>query len=145
MKGRIATDPTMNVRDAVAIGTEMTKHYESTWPGGFHDTLPKKVRTMVITKKHIQVGSAKVYETNLIYSRIIGLKASCQDLNLNEVLKYESIPISMFTHNGQMRLATSKSTLENKLKVEVTGRYEPKATSVIINGSAILWVVHWPT
>ena len=51
----------MNVREAVATGTEMTNHYESTWPGEFHDTLPKKVRAMVITKKHIQVGSAKVY------------------------------------------------------------------------------------
>ena len=81
MRGRIATDPTMHVREAVAIGTEMTKHYESTLPGGCHDTLPKKVRAMVITKKHIQVGSVKVYETNLIYSRIIGLKASCQELN----------------------------------------------------------------
>ena len=100
---------------------------------------------MVITKKYIQVESAKVYETNQIYSRIIGLKASCQDMNLNEGLKYESIPTSMFTNNGEMRLATSKSSLENKLKIEVTGRYAPKATSVIINGSAILWVVHWPT
>ncbi len=44
-----------------------------------------------------------------------------------------------------MRLATSKSNLKNKLKVEVSGRYAPKATSVIIDGSAILWVVHWPT
>ena len=69
MEGRIATDPTTNVREAVVTGTEMTKHYESTWPGEFHDTLPKKVRAkaMVITKKHIQVGSAKVYETNLIF------------------------------------------------------------------------------
>ena len=81
---------------------------------------------MVITKKHIQVGSAKVYETNLIYSRIIGLKASCQDLNLNEVLKYESIPTSMFTNNREMRLATSKSTLENKLKVESQEDMHPR-------------------
>ena len=34
---------------------------------------------------------------------------------------------------------------ENRLKVEVTGRYVPTATSVIIDCSAILWVVHWPT
>ena len=60
MSGIIATDPTVNVHEAVAIGTEMMKHYESTWPGGFHDTLPKKARTMAITNKHIQVGSAKV-------------------------------------------------------------------------------------
>ena len=106
----------MNVHEAVAIGTEMMKHYESTWPGGFHDTLPKKERAMVITKKHIQVGSAKVYDTNLIYSRIIGLKAPGQDMHLNDVLKHESIPTSMFTNNGEMLLATSRSTLKNKLK-----------------------------
>ena len=104
------------------------KHYESTWPCGFHDTLPKKVRTMAITKKHIQVGSAKVYDTNLIYSRIIGLIASGRDMNLNEVLKYELAPIltPMFNNNVDMRLETSKSTLKNKLNVEVTGRYAPK-------------------
>ena len=94
VSGRIATDPTVNVHEAVAIGTEMMKHYESTWPGGFHDTLPKKVRTMAITKKHIQVGSAKVYDTNLIYSRIIGLQASGRDMHLKEVLKYELAPYS---------------------------------------------------
>ena len=72
VSGRIATDPTVDVHEAVAIGTEMMKQYESTWPGGFHDTLPNKVRTMAITKKHIQVGSANVYDSNLNYSRIIG-------------------------------------------------------------------------
>ena len=68
-------------------------------------------------------------------------------MNLNEVLKYQLalIPTSMFTNNGQMRLATSKSTLKNKLKVEVTGRCAPKATSVIIDGSDVLWVDHWPS
>ena len=50
------------------------------------------------TKKHMQVGSAKAYDTNLIYSRIVGLEASCQDMNLNAVLKYESIPTSMYTN-----------------------------------------------
>ena len=96
---------------------------------------------MAITKKHIQVGSAKVYDA------IIGLKASGRDLNLNNVLKYElaPIPTSMFPNNGEMRLATSKSTLKDTFKVEVTGRYTPKATSVIVDGSATLWVVQWPT
>ena len=145
--GRIATDPTVNVHEAVAIETEITKHYESTWPGGFHDTLCKKVRTMAIMKKHIHVGSAKVYDTNLIYSLIIGVQASGRDMNLNKLLKYElaPIPASMSTNNGKIRLATSKSTLKNKLNVEVTGRYAPNATSVIIDGSAIRRVVHWPT
>ena len=133
VSGRIAPDPTVNVHEAVAIGTEMVKQYESTWPGGCHDTLPKKVRTMAITKKHIQVVSAKVYDTNLIYPHIIGLKSSGRDMKLNKVLKYElaPIPISMFTNNGEMRVATSKSTLNSKLNVEVTGRYAPKTTQLM--------------
>ena len=81
----------------------MIKHYESTWPSGFHDTLPKKVRTVAITKKHI-MALAKVYDTNLIYSGIIGLQASGRNMNLIEVLKYELalIPTSMFTNKGEM-------------------------------------------
>ena len=42
-----------------------------------------------------------------------------------------------------MRLATNKSTLKNKLKVELTARSPPKTTHVLINGSVMLWVVHW--
>ena len=62
------------------------------------------------------MGSAKVYDTNLIYSRIIALKASGRDMNLNEGLKYElaPIPTTIFTNNGDLRLATSKSTLKKK-------------------------------
>ena len=146
VSGRIESDPTVNVHESVSIGTEKMKQYESTWPDGFHDTLPKKVCTMAVTKKHIQVGKTKVHDTNLIYSRIIGLQASGRDMDLNEVWKYElaPFPTSMFSNNGEMRLATNKSTLKNKLKVEVPGRSAPKADSLIIDGSAILWVVHWP-
>ena len=76
VSGRITTLAIVNVHEAVAIGTEMMKHYESTWPGGFRDALPKKVHTIAITTKYIQVESAKEYDTNLIYSGIVGLQAS---------------------------------------------------------------------
>ena len=65
VSGRIATDPTMNVHEAVAIGTEMMKHYESTWPGGFHDTLPGKVLTMAITKKHGGISNGVRHQSDL--------------------------------------------------------------------------------
>ena len=56
---------TVNVHEAVAIGTEMIKHYERTWPGGFHDTLPKKVRTMAITKKHGGISKGVRHQSDL--------------------------------------------------------------------------------
>ena len=55
------------------------------------------------------------------------------------------IPSLMFTNNGEMRLATNKSTLKNKLKIEITGQSVPKANIVIIDGSAVLWAIHRPT
>ena len=51
----------------------------------------------------------------------------------------------MFTNKGEMRLATNKSTLKNKLKVEITGRSAPKANIVFVDGSAILWAIYWTT
>ena len=59
VSSRIATGPTVSFNEAVVIGTEMMKLYESTWPGGFHDTLSKKVRTMTMTKKHIKWDQQK--------------------------------------------------------------------------------------
>ena len=72
---------------------------------------------MEITKKHIEVCSAKVCDTNLIYPRIIGLQASGRAMDLNDLAP---ISTAMSTNNGEMRLATSESSLKNKLKVEVT-------------------------
>ena len=96
MSAGIITDPTVNVHEAVATGTQKMKHYGNILPSGFHDTLPTKVRTMAITNKHTQVGSAKVYDTNLMNSCITGLKASGRDMNPSEVLKYKLAPIHVY-------------------------------------------------
>ena len=67
-------------------------------------------------------------------------------MNLEDVLKYEQalLPVSMFTNTGEMRVASNKAALKNKLKVEITSRTRSKSASVIIDGSALMWVVHWP-
>ena len=64
VSGRICADTTVNIDEAVSIG-EMMEQYERTWPGGFYDTIPKKVHTMNVTKKHVQVGETKVYDPTL--------------------------------------------------------------------------------
>ena len=81
----------------------------------------------------------KVHDTNLIYSPINGLQASGRDLNLEEGLQYElaPVPTSMFSSTGDMKLATNKSMLKNKLKMEATTKSLPKPNH-IIDGSAIL-------
>ncbi|MEL7308361.1 MAG: hypothetical protein AAGK05_11175 [Pseudomonadota bacterium] len=50
----------------------------------------------------------------------------------------------MFTDDGEMRSATGKSVLKKHLKVDASSRPTSEG-SMVIDGTAVLWVVHWPT
>jgi len=75
------------------------------------------------------------------------LQASGRKLNLDDVLKYElaPVPMAVFDSSGDMRVAKAKSTLKRQLQVEATMRHVFKNSSLIIDGSAMLWVISWPT
>ena len=82
VKGRIAPS-SENVDKAVDIGTNQLKDFESKLPGGFHDTISMRDVTMLLMKKSIDVVDKKVYDTNLIYSRVIGIQASSRYVNFS--------------------------------------------------------------
>ena len=50
----------------------------------------------------------------------------------------------MFDATGMMRIST-KSTLNNDLRVNVSGRSFGKQTAVIYDVSALLWTISWPS
>ena len=145
VSGKIG-DSSINVHNAVEIGKSQMQEFEKSWPKGFHDTIKKKVKTMSETKKHVKVGDVKVFDTNLIYSRVIGLQASSRDVDIIDVLSHElaPVPTAMFDETGEMRISKSKSTLKKQLQVEVSARTVTHSKVTIIDGSALLWVVHWP-
>ena len=58
--GKIMVHPSVNVHNAVNLGENQMETFEKSWPGGFHDTIPKKVNTMATTRKHLKVGEVKV-------------------------------------------------------------------------------------
>ena len=57
---------------------------------------------MAITSKPIPLGNAKVYDLNVIYTRVIALLSSDRSVVFKEVLAYElaPIPTAMFTEEG---------------------------------------------
>ena len=55
------------------------------------------------------------------------------------------IPMAMFDSPGDMRVAKTKSTLKRQLQVETSNRITDQDNRLIIDGSAMLWVIHWPT
>ena len=101
VSGRISPDE-VNVDRALEIGETTRKTFELSWPTGFNAPISKEVNTMQLMKKHVGVGAIKVYDTNVIYSRIIGLQASGREVDIDDVLKYElaPIPMAMFDSSG---------------------------------------------
>ena len=52
-------------------------------------------------------------------------------------------PASMFSEDG-MRISTTKATLKNKLKVEISARHVP-VDATFLDGRAVMWVIPWPS
>ena len=143
--GCISPD-SVNVDNSLAIGLQQMKDYEQGWPQSFHKPLTKKVVLMSVSRKHIKVNDIPVFDTSLIYSRVLGLQKA-RDINLKDVLSHElaGIPTSMFDEKtGGMRITSSKSTLKKKLQVEVSNRTSSQAECIVLDGCAVLWVIAWP-
>ena len=83
--------------------------------------------------------------TELIFSRVIGLQASAREIDMKEVFAHElsNVPTLMFTEFGEMRMA-NKSLLKQQLQVAVSNRHAETNSTLIIDGSALLWVIKWP-
>jgi len=118
--------------------------FQSGWPGNFDGHLKKSLVTMPPIKKSIKIDDTHIYDTEQIYTRVIGLQQS-RDLNIKEVLAYElsAFPPALFHVNGDMRSQT-KATLKTKLQVEVSTRHTNSPDVIIIDGCAMFWTVHWP-
>ena len=54
------------------------------------------------------------------------------------------VPISMFSDDGEMRIATSKSILKKNLQVTHSLRTGAKPEVAILDACAILWCIYWP-
>ena len=75
VSGKIADDA-VNAQDAVSIGTEALEEQERQWPEGFRNTISRKVNTIADGKKFVSVETEKMYDTTVIYNRVIALQAS---------------------------------------------------------------------
>lgn len=144
--GKLATD-NVNVHRAHEIGRNQVAAFKANLPEGFYTPQSKKVVTMEAMKKSVKVGDVEVIDTSLIYSRVLALQLSRESLTMEDVLKYElaAIPTSIFMESGDMRISKNKSVLKNKMAIEVSTRLCTAPETVVIDGSAVLWIVHCPS
>ena len=146
--GQIA-QPNVNVDRALEVGREHLKQFEASWPDGFYNTLSKQFVTFAERTKRLSVGESAIVdqEAIILYARVIGLLVSQRDLDLQQVLATEltAYPPSMFQADGEMQVATGKSTKKNSLKVEVSQRLITRPTAIVMDVSVVLCTVDWPT
>lgn len=148
VSGKVVAHPSVNVDRAVALGETQMTSFEASWPDGFHNTIPKTVNTMAVSRKHMKMGNEKVYDTEIIYARAMGVQCSGRSLDSNELLSHElaPYPASMFDPNGHMREAKNKASLKNAIKAEIPSRHVDEGIEAsFLDGCAVLWVVPWPT
>ena len=79
--GKVVVHPSVNVTNAAIHGENQMETFEKSWSGGFHDTITKKVITMAVNRKHVKVGDVKVFETDAIYARAMGLQSGHRRLD----------------------------------------------------------------
>ena len=123
------------------------KEFENGWPKNFNDKLSSVVNTQVESGKYIKVGDTKVFNTELIYTRVIGKQASSREIDIKQLLSYElsPVPTAMFSEYGETKVAKAKSVLKKVLQKGVSPRCIKKTIStVVIDGSAILYLIPWP-
>ena len=87
------------------------KEFSEKWPEGFYDSITKRVTTMALNKRSIQVNDVLVYDTEVIFSRIMYL-LSTGNIDLKDVLgNYELSPIvtSIFDNEGNARFPSNKA------------------------------------
>ena len=145
VSGQVADDK-VNVQAAVAIGTRQMQEFEKGWPEGFQSTISKKVNTVSDSTRHIKVGSQKVYDTSVIYGRVIGIQASSRDIeSIKSCMSWLLCRRQCFMILASMRICKAKSGLKKRLAKEASSRCSTSNVAAsVLDGSAVLWVVHWP-
>ena len=112
----------VKVDEPLNIGRELMAEFDSGWPTSFNKTITKKVTMMASTKKSIKLDVKPVYDTELIYTRVICLQ-QYMNIDIKDVLSYELSPVSasLFDESGTMH-AQSNAVVKTKLQVEQTSR-----------------------
>jgi hypothetical protein len=93
----------VDVDKAISIAEEQVAEFKMLLPQGYWNTIEKRVTTMAVTRKGVKVGPEVMYDTELNFSRVIGLQASSRNVDFKDVLSYElaPIPTALFDDSGK--------------------------------------------
>ena len=135
----------VNVFNAIEIGKQQLTQFQNSLPEGFRDKLSSKVTTMAEGKKNKKGAVTESFNTELIFSRVLYLLGIDQ-LDFTNLFNNElaPVPTALFNDIGEPRLTSSKATLKNKIKVEVSSRGVENDAVLVDGGGMLHSSIHWP-
>ena len=89
--GQVAPD-TMNVQNALAIGSEQSRQFSASLSNEFHKTIKKKVKTMELFKKEVNVKRKAIYDVVTLFSRLL-VVGQQRCIHIADVFQFELSPV----------------------------------------------------
>ena len=84
-----------------------------------------------------------MYDTTMIYGRVIGIQASSRELDLKKTSSSSNFDVPRLW--SATRMCKAQSDLKKRRAKETSSRIvKTNHPAIVLDGSAILWVVHWP-
>ena len=83
-----------NVDKSVQLGSKQMKEFDAALPESFQNTIQKTVVTMKEIKKKVKTEDVVVYNTEVIYSRVVCL-LNAKQVDLKDLFKYELSPVPL--------------------------------------------------
>ena len=69
---------TVNVQNALAIGSEQSRQFSASLSSELHKTIKKKVKTMELLKKVVTVKGKAICDIETLFSRLLVVGAAAQ-------------------------------------------------------------------
>ena len=139
--GQVVPD-TVNVQNALAIGSEQSRQFSASLSSEFHKTIKKNVKTMELLKKVVTVKGKAIYDIETLFSRLLVVGQGC-NIDIADVFQFELSPVppALIDENGCLRKG-DKAVLVKSLSVSVM---TPCASNVVlVDAGHLLYHVVWP-
>ena len=139
--GQVAPD-TVNVQNALAIGSEQSRQFSASLSSEFHKTIKKKVKTMELLKKAVTVKGKAIYHVMTLFSRLLVVEQQ-RSVDIADVFQFELSPVpqALIDEYGCLRKG-DKAVLVKSLSVSVTTPYASDV--VLVDAGQLLYHVIWP-
>ena len=138
---QVAPD-TVNVQNALAIGSEQSRQFSASLSSEFHKTIKKKVKTMELLKKAVTVKGKAIYDVVTLFGRLL-VVGQQRSVDIADVFQFELSPVppALIDEYGCLWKG-DKAVLVKSLSVSVTTPYAPDV--VLVDTGQLVYHVIWP-